>query len=100
MECTASLHPATTPSEPRPRFNSCHTEPSSLRHSPAPPWLPVEAEAFPTRDVTPPTETQPAPEVPATVPVDSRKSKHINCHDPDGKEVCFKKIADLLFFLT
>lgn len=79
MECTSSVHPATTPSEPRPRFNSCHTEPSSLRHSPAPSWLPVEAEAFPTRDVTPPTETQPAPEVPAIVPVDSRKSKHINC---------------------
>ncbi|PNF35189.1 hypothetical protein B7P43_G07654 [Cryptotermes secundus] len=64
---------ATTPSEPRPRFNSCHTEPSSLRHSPSPPWLPVEAEAFPTRDVTPPAETQPAPEVPVTIPVDSRK---------------------------
>ncbi|XP_069672228.1 protein outspread isoform X4 [Periplaneta americana] len=64
---------AATPNEPRPRFNSCHTEPSSLRHSPAPSWLPVEAEAFPTRDVTTPTEAQPPPEIPATVPVETRK---------------------------
>ncbi|KDR11694.1 Protein outspread [Zootermopsis nevadensis] len=67
---------AATPSEPRPRFNSCHTEPSSLRHSPAPSWLPVETEAFPTRDVTTPTETQPTPELPVTVPVDLRKVYH------------------------
>ncbi|PSN33190.1 hypothetical protein C0J52_25702 [Blattella germanica] len=71
---------AATPNEPRPRFNSCHTEPSSLRHSPAPTWLPVEAEAFPTRDVTTPTESSPPPaEIPASasVPVDTRKATSV-----------------------
>lgn len=77
FKCIASLYSATTPSEPRPRFNSCHTEPSSLRHSPAPSWLPVEAEAFPTRDVTTPTETQSPPELPSTVPNESRKGLYI-----------------------
>ncbi|XP_067013122.2 protein outspread [Anabrus simplex] len=50
---TTSIHQpsptirASTPSEGRPRFNSCHTEPPLLRHPPTTPW-----------DVTPPVDTR------------------------------------------
>ncbi|XP_063226112.1 protein outspread isoform X2 [Bacillus rossius redtenbacheri] len=58
---------ACTPSDSRPRFNSCHTDPAALRQPPTQPWLPVEADAFPTRDVppSPPQEARPEPAAPA-----------------------------------
>ncbi|XP_049830062.1 protein outspread isoform X1 [Schistocerca gregaria] len=49
---------ATTPSDTRPRFNSCHTEP--LRQPPPAPqrkWTTSEADVIPTRDVTSPKST-------------------------------------------
>ncbi|GLG98461.1 Uncharacterized protein GBIM_05111 [Gryllus bimaculatus] len=64
---------ASTPQESRPRFNSCHSEPRPIHHTPpSSSWLQVEGDVYPTRDVSP-VVTDTPPRVPASAPVDTRK---------------------------
>nr|CAD7458542.1 unnamed protein product [Timema tahoe] len=63
-----TLRATTTPSESRPRFNSCHSEPAPLHHAPTQPW---DRDVYPSRDLHTLTET--LAELPPPLPSDTRK---------------------------